>query len=456
MKAYRKIIVFVMSVYILAFSINSLMGQSSELSLMNSKVDFVRNQINPSYIPEKDKGFIMGIPLLSEYSFSLSTPIVLSDAISTKDNKNIIYYDRILNNLAGNRIDADVSTNILQMGFNTNSGFYSIKLGVKTSASLKIDEEFANVLLDGNSKYRGQIVKGRIGALEAQAYNELSFGYATNKIFDDERLSIGANLKFLVGHIYAGIENSEFSLYTSEFGDEIRLESYQTAYMSMPKLPGTNSDGNVSWDSLDINSFIPKSPKNFGVGLDLGATYNFNKEWSLAFAIKDLGFINWENNAQIEQDLRGDKAIVYKGMNISNVFWDTENNNKSEKVENISDQLKDNFKYNDEVSDRKSYLNTKIYTIATYSPVKEFQVSTLLGASKKLSEWYTDLSLSMNWQPAKSFGTGLSISKVEGTPWNIAGGLVLGDSFQFHLTVGNFLTFNSFELYGKFGIGLRL
>lgn len=456
MKAYRKIIVFVMSVYILAFSINSLMGQSSELSLMNSKVDFVRNQINPSYIPEKDKGFIMGIPLLSEYSFSLSTPIVLSEAISTKDNKNIIYYDRILNNLAGNRIDADVSTNILQMGFNTNSGFYSIKLGFKTSASLKIDEEFANVLLDGNSNYRGQIVKGRIGALEAQAYNELSFGYATNKIFDDERLSIGANLKFLVGHIYAGIENSEFSLYTSEFGDEIRFESYQTAYMSMPKLPGTNSDGNVSWDSLDINSFIPKSPKNFGVGLDLGATYNFNKEWNLAFAIKDLGFINWENNAQIEQDLRGDKAIVYKGMNISNVFWDTENNNKSEKVENISDQLKDNFKYNDEVSDRKSYLNTKIYTIATYSPVKEFQVSTLLGASKKLSEWYTDLSLSMNWQPAKSFGTGLSISKVEGTPWNIAGGFVLGDSFQFHLTVGNFLTFNSFELYGKFGIGLRL
>ncbi|MDO4770748.1 DUF5723 family protein [Porphyromonas sp.] len=442
---------------VLTLTGHRLWAQSSEIPLMSSRADFVRMQLNPSYIP-KDANLIIGIPLLSDIGASAHVPFTLSDVAKPSEDKQLlrIYYDRLIKSLSGNNLGLDAQVNLLQFGFRTDIGFFTFSFGLKGSAFASIDKTFGELLSEGNMNTLGEWKRGRMGSMSAQVYNELAIGYATDKILEDARLQVGARLKLLGGQLYAELVDSDFGLYTSASGDELRFEVYQTGYINAKSRPSTNAKNMIDWSTADIPSSVkPRVPSSYGFGVDLGASYKFNDQWSVSLSMRDLGFIHWGGTNVLAEDLTGDKAISFKGIDISNELTSTHGKKtKSDVIETMKNAFSDNFTYQDD-RDISSRLNANFHAGVTYSPIEKVTISGLVGSSRILGRWRPDVALSTYWQPWDLLGTAVSVSTLHGAPVTMGWGLVLGNQLQFHFGVNHILPFNLISLQGRAGLSLR-
>lgn len=435
----------------------SLRAQSPEIPLMGSRADFVRIQLNPSYIPT-DVDLVIGIPLISDISVSAHVPFTLYDVAKPSDDKQLlrVYYDRLIKSLSGNNLGLDAEVNLLQFGFKTKVGFFSFSFGAKASAFASIDKSFGTLLSEGNMNTLGEWRRGRMGSMKARVYNELALGYATDKLLSDGRLQVGARLKLLGGHLYAELVQSDFGLYTSPSGDELRLEAFQTGYINAKGLPRTDAQGKIDWSTADVASAVtPRFPSSYGLGVDLGASYKINDRWSVSLSLRDLGFIRWAGSNVLEEDLMGDKAISFKGIDVSDGLTSTPGKKtKTDVIETMKNAFSDNFTYRED-KDISSALDANFHTGVTYNPIEKVAITGLLGGSSILGRWRPDVALSANWQPWDLLGTAISVSSLHGTPVTVGWGLVLGNRLQFHFGVNHILPFNLISLQGRAGLSLR-
>lgn len=443
---------------VLTLTGQSLRAQSSEIPLMGSRADFVRTQLNPSYIPT-DADFVIGIPLLSDINVSAHMPFTLHDVDKPSDDKQLLraYYDRLIKNLSGKDSGLDAQVNLLQFGFKTNVGFFTFSFGLKGSAFASIDKSFGTLLSDGNINTLGEWQRGRMGSIRTYVYNELAIGYATDKLLSDGRLQVGARLKLLGGQLYAELVQSDFGLYTSPSGDKLRLEAYQMGYINARGLPRTNAQGKIDWGTADIASAVrPHFPANYGLGVDLGASYKIDDQWSVSLSLRDLGFIRWSGSNVVEEDLMGDKAISFSNIDISEGLASTPGKKtKSDVIETVKNTFSDNFTYHGD-KNINSALNTNFHAGVTYNPIEKLTISGLVGGSHILGHWRPDVALSANWQPWDLLSTAISVSSLHGTPVTVGWGLVVGNRVQFHFGVNHILPFNLISLQARAGLSLRL
>lgn len=320
--------------------------------------------INPAMVPRANSFF--GVPFLSSVYSGMKTDLLGSDMVQehngsmvTLTNAGFDYeplYKRI-----GKAANLSVYQTMapLVFGFSGKHGYFVFTLSEKVNASMAIPSDVFSILDKGipdGSKFDFSPF-----ALNASYYRELSFGYSYKFM---NKLRLGINAKVLQGLAAINTDVKTFDLNTSK--DLWEMKADGTVYMSAPI--DVYSDANGVPDSVglldtDVKSMIDNGILNFsnpGFGIDIGAVYELNDEWTFSASINDLGFIHWGGDLN-SFNVNGEYDFV--GLEVNNDNLD----NISTAVDDLMDTLKNIINLTHGHESFTTNLQAKVYMGAKYN-----------------------------------------------------------------------------------------
>ena len=285
-----------------------------------------------------------------------------------------------------NTIDQNLNLTILSTGFFGLGGYNTIDLSVKQNASFNFTKSLFEFIKNGQ---KGSSTTYNMGgtSVSASSYAELSFGHA-RKVTSN--LTLGAKVKglFGVGNVAFNIDRMDATL-SDELWDI--------------KMSGS---GNIALLGSDINNdfedFPPFGLGGFGLGLDLGATYeNLVENLTISAAVTDLGFISWSKAS----DMKINGGTLFTGLE------DIELDNMGDAFNDLTDDLTDDFegmKPTFTPSSYNSYLNTSILVGAEYEFLPEKLSGGFLYTTTFGPRTITEAMLAVNFAPAEWFNMAVS------------------------------------------------
>ena len=186
---------------------------------------------------------------------------------------------------------------VLNLSFKSkNNSAVTVSLAERVLFGTTLPKDLFEFAINGNKPYMDEGKAHNLSKLSFNmcAFHELGIGFATEFA---EKFSVGGRLKLLFG--IADISTNVGSLNLTTNPDNYFITA--DADFQLRKST-TLFEYDTYGDSIVTNMDIGKafsSFGNFGVGLDLGFTYNITDKISASIAVTDLGFINWMQNAQI-------------------------------------------------------------------------------------------------------------------------------------------------------------
>lgn len=312
-----------------------------------------RHELNPAFAPENN---YVSIPVLANFGVGVASNIgvntfiyKLPDGQLTTFMNNSVGNDEFLNKLQkNNHLTANLNMTLLSCGFRAFKGYNTITLSTRAEMGANLPKDlftFMKVGMTGPStSYNFENVRVR-----ANAYAELALGHQ-HKITNE--LAIGAKVKFLfgLGNLDARIKTMDVHMgddfWSVRAQGEMNVAAGSGLEVPTNQESGKNLDkpdeyNQINYDEIKYNNF---SLAGFGLGFDLGATYDMHQfvdGLTLSAALTDLGFINWNNN---HHAVTPDTNWSFEGF--TNVALDSdqpdyEQNKLDEQIDNMFDDLKD-------------------------------------------------------------------------------------------------------------------
>lgn len=252
--------------------------------------------LNPG--AEVNNKFFVGIPLLSQISvqggftgFS-AYDIFADDGIDINDK---------IRNAVTNFGNAEVVTfnqqlEVFSAGFKLkNNNYLSFGYYEEADFLAKIPRDMVDLFYDGNSIVDKRYSIKKLAA-RAELLGVLHVGLS-KKI--NEQWQVGARAKIYSGVFNVKSKNNWGSFYTENGINTIYNHKFEDINFLM------QSSGVFMEDTDDITgSYIQKKflfGGNLGLGLDVGFTYNYKKQWSITGSILDIGFVNYSQNVESYQ-----------------------------------------------------------------------------------------------------------------------------------------------------------
>ncbi len=444
MKQYIRIFLLIS---LTAFAVSSAKAQNRNYSLMSSKADWTRIGLNASYIPEKDTKLIIAVPLLSQMNMGANIPFWKSNIIEQNDKKLTINFNELLNSLGGNELSASLDMNLLGVGFKVKKHFFSINVALHGFGCSFLDDSLTEFIANGNGKYLGKTVHTKFMNTNISAWAETNLGFATS-LMDEDRLRIGGRLKVLFGLASAQMKNSKLDLTTSELGDRLDMVMESEINLAMPVEFTGYENGRLDFDKDFVNTDnIDYKPfDNMGFGIDLGAEYDLNKQFTFGLAVNNLSFIDWgEKYANtIKINVGENDPVSFDGFNLRNELINKEVQAGEEK-ESAIDKSKDALERQSEVKSANAFrlLLPTIYNLTVaYKPLKTLSVKALAGLLDRHdgNGLAYDFALLGHYQPASWFSISVNVAKTDNNPLYLGSAIVLGDGLQFVIGSDNILS----------------
>ena len=274
-----------------------------------------KHQLNPAL--ESDKAYF-SIPVLGNINIGTRGNIGLGNFLYPTANGGLTTFmnssistDEFLNGLStNNKLAMNLDMSILSAGFRAWGGFNTIDIGLRSHTSVNIPKDMLEFMKVGQSGPTTVYDMGDMGMSSAN-YVEVALGHSRQI---NDKLRVGAKVKFLLGGMYAdmSLKNTHVTLSENEWIVSANGEMNIAAKgMTVPEKDG----GLVDFDNIEYDS---PGLSGFGLGIDLGATYEVIDNLTVSAAIKDLGFIGWSNNtyASLENqlDALGDEFEDYANL----------------------------------------------------------------------------------------------------------------------------------------------
>jgi hypothetical protein len=310
----------------------------------------------------------------------------------------------------GNDLIFDIDIPIVSVGFKSWGGYNTIEIMERTHLGMQLPYEFFDFAKNMTNKEYSFDDLG----LRGWSYAEIAFGHS-RQIMDN--LRVGAKVKILLGAAYADFSMNGVSakmvgdtwLIQGKARGELMMEGakfkqVKEEYKTHPGQYFNRVDG-VDYDNAGIGGF--------GLGLDLGAVYEFKDmdlDWlngaKVSLALKDLGFISWSNTMVAESS--GD-PFEFTGFKMR-----YENGSFESGGDQISDDLKDFANLQDkgtESGKTKALAATMRLGVEYPLPVYDKVKFGLLGTHRfdGIYSW-TEGRLSANYEPLKWLNGGLNMA----------------------------------------------
>lgn len=370
----------------------------------------MRTALNPAFRP--DRGYV-SIPVLGTVGAAYGTNgVAVDNFVYSRNGQTVTFLDQSVSSqefLGGlkdqNQVNVDFATKILSGGWYAGKGFWSVDVSIKGLTNLRAPKSLFEFMKVGNGSQQTYDIKNIRGY--AEAYLETGVGYS-RPITD--KLTVGGKLKMLWGLGSANMNitslhaemNSDAWTITSQGQFEANVKGLKPEFE-------TDNKGNEY-----INSFDYDSPglSGFGLGVDLGATYQLTEDITLSAAVLDLGFISWSKGGSVVGKLDGD-PFNFDGFDLE--IGNNSGSNvpsMSDQFDQITDDFADLLHFRQQAGkSRGTSLRSTINVGGEYRLLeKKLGIGLLSSTRFYTPKAYTELTLSGNYRPVKWFEVALSYS----------------------------------------------
>ena len=214
----------------------------------------------------------------------------------------------------GNTILPQAAVNLVSFGRHGRRGRFAFECNIRSDNIIYAPVDFFsdfNVSLWGNWR----IPSGRMGfsdiSFRANDYMEFLFSFS-HKIGD--YITLGANLKFLLGLFGAGFDLYNLDAIVLDEGD-VQVDADADIFLSssLVKVGTVPSRGRTVYDFSQISLGRPGFTGR-GLGLDIGLTAEPMEGLTLGASLLDLGYIRWDES--INGSIRYTERIFDYGANL--------------------------------------------------------------------------------------------------------------------------------------------
>lgn len=344
--------------YILAAALTASAGtlMAQDLNSAYFTQDFkYRHDMNAAY--GNDQGYV-AIPILGNFNMKLQGSFGVGDVLfknpdygkpGAKKTTTFMHpgisTDEALSGFDkdGNSIIWDFDLPIISVGFKGMGGYNTIEVKERTHFAMSLPYsffDFAKTMSNKQYSFDGFGARG-------WSYAEVALGHS-RQIFDN--LRVGAKVKFLFGAGYGDLDMSGITADLSQNNKWV-LSGKAKAELNMKgaKFKTETEDyenqypGHMTYDQVNGIDVDGAGLGGFGMGLDLGAVYEFKDcsvDWldglKVSAAITDLGFINWSNSIIAES---ASNKFTFTGFKMRY----EKDANGDNKFKNGGDELKDDL-----------------------------------------------------------------------------------------------------------------
>lgn len=386
-----------------------------------------RYKLNPAL--DNEKGFVgvavgdLGIS--SRSNVGLSTFIYPNGSKLTTALSPSISSEQFLSQLNDfNNLNLDLDLNLFAVGIRTGNLYHTIDVSVRGGVSTSLPYDLFRFLKDGTQN--GSSFDISDIAIDANAYAQIAYGI-TARIGD--KIKVGARLKMLGGiaEVQAQYDNININLDENQW----KLSSHGSLKVSANEITHTTMQSEISGNQA-IDKIDPKfgMPKKFGLGIDLGVSYEVIDGLTLSAAIIDLGTIGFNSTLYAKTNLTEISYIPDQNMDLNNSESgiSDQTNDAVNKIQSITEFVPANAS---EAS--KATLGMTINAGAEYRlPMYDKLSIGLLGTYKQYSCCsITEARLSANYSPLEWLS--MSLSGAAGTM-----GGSFGAALNIHPKVVNF------------------
>jgi hypothetical protein len=308
--------------------------------------------------------------------------------------------------------------------------FFDIKN--KLNAELGYSSDFLKFLIQGNG---GSLLgaKADFSGLGFNATNYTEYGLGLNRAFSD-KLRIGAKFKLLSGVFNVKTLENNLSITTNKDNYALNIAGgFKVGTSNISQF--TDSVGGNPQDLVgNLFNF-----KNFGLGVDLGATYEVSEKLSVNASVIDLGFIRWSDNVQTHTLKPFD--ISFKGLESNALF----SKDSTDALSNLKDSLSNIFKSTKDNASYSSSLATRFYFGANYKLLPFLNIGAV---------WYNEIN-NGSYRPGFSVSTTISSKRLFSTTFNYSyfsgsSNVGFGLNFRgFYIVTDNLLALPMLNLYGS-------
>ena len=355
-----------------------------------------RNQLNPALKTENN---YVSIPSIGNLYLGINSNLGLGTFLYPRDNKLVTFLhesvpaDEFLNKLTpNNTIELDLGIDLISFGFWAWGGQNTFNLALKSNTGAYLPREIFEFLKTGQEATG--VTRYDMSNITATTSNylELALGHARDIT---DKLSAGAKIKVLIGaaHAEARIDRMDISMSQNEWTIKQAGHLQATSLLELTTDPET---GEVT--GYDFGNHFGVA--GFGLGFDLGATYEIIDNLTLSAALTDIGFMRWNNLTRAETD--PDKGFIYTGFdNIGAEDDENGDNPFDQKADQLGEDLKALTKfYQSDTRSVSNSLRTTLRVGAEYA-VLDNAISFGLLSTTRFSSYrtYTEGMAAINFRP---------------------------------------------------------
>lgn len=355
-----------------------------------------RNQLNPAL---KTPNNYVSMPSLGNFYLGVNSNLGLGTFLYPRDNKLVTFLhesvpaDEFLNKLTpNNTIELDLGLDLISFGFWAWGGQNTFNLALKSNTGAYLPREIFEFLKTGQEATG--VTRYDMSNITATTSNylELALGHARDIT---DKLSAGAKIKVLIGaaHAEARIDRMDISMSQNEWTIKQAGHLQATSLLELTTDPET---GEVT--GYDFGNHFGVA--GFGLGFDLGATYEIIDNLTLSAALTDIGFMRWNNLTRAETD--PDKGFIYTGFdNIGAEDDENGDNPFDQKADQLGDDLKALTKfYQSDTRSVSNSLRTTLRVGAEYAVLDNAISFGLLSTTRFVGyRTYAEGMAAINFRP---------------------------------------------------------
>ena len=380
--------------------------QEMTLHLMNNV--FQSSHTNPALRPKNN----VHISLLSSYQFGATNSgfnynQLVSQIETNEDGQRVLDIGKLYNNIKLNGrdyINLNGSVDLFALGFRSGKGRFSFNVTEHFQTRLGYSEALFEAAVVGNTP--GETLDFSGYWLKGMHYREIGLGY-NRKMLEDDKLVVGGRLKTLFGMANVNTKRADFSIATAG-EDELYTLTLHSDMLVQTSGLGLLGDGEADYIA---------NTKNFGMGVDLGATYQLNQKISFSGSVIDLGFISWKEDVT---NYRSEGTFIYEGSASDGSLAD---DGFEIDITALADSIADTFEVVEDSAAYQTGLPTKMYLTGYYRLARNTQASATLytdyigsfrrglalGISQQLGRWFqASATYSMQARSYNNLGLGIT------------------------------------------------
>jgi hypothetical protein len=374
-----------------------------------------RHDLNPAY--GNDQSYFalpfagnINVKMMGNFGYE---DIVLDNPQPTNGKKKTSFMnpyisasDALSNFKDNNKLNGQVNIGLFSMGFKGMGGYNTLEINVRANVGAHLPYElFEFAKNTGNKTYD----IGNIG-IDAKSFTELAFGHSHSI---NDHLRIGAKVKALFGvgrgsfdfkNVKANLVGDEWSI-TGDGLASVSMKGFK--YKTKTKKYNASSETYERVNGADVDG---AGLGGFGLGVDLGAIYKINQDFTVSAALLDLGFINWTNDVQA---VNKSKSFTFSGFHDTSVGPDG-TNKMDDQADKYSDQISDfiNLQDNGDQGSKTTSIGATLnlgceYTFPYYRKLTfGFLESTRINGDYS----WTEGRLSANVAPVKWIDGGINLA----------------------------------------------